>query len=133
MVRKVGPKGASTQLTEAELELMSILWSRGASTVHDVQKALPPTRPLAYTSVSTVLRILEQKGVVRAEARGPKAHAYIPVLSKADYERSAVQRLVSTVFDNAPAALVARLLDAGEVSDGELARIKALLDERLPR
>ncbi|HEY0706619.1 MAG TPA: BlaI/MecI/CopY family transcriptional regulator, partial [Polyangia bacterium] len=57
-------------LTEVELELMTILWQLGGGTVNEVMAALPEGRTLAYTSVSTILRILEQKGVLSAEKVG---------------------------------------------------------------
>ena len=72
-------------LTESELELMTILWRLRGGTVADVLAALPSDRPLAYTSVSTILRILEQKGVLTTEKVG-RGHRYLPAVAKGDYE-----------------------------------------------
>jgi len=118
-------------LTDAELELMSILWALGGGTVRDTLAALPPGRNLAYTSVSTILRILEQKGMLSSRKAG-QSHIYMPTLSREDYEATALKRFVSTVFDNAPRALVARLLDVEELSAEDLAAIRKLLDEKAP-
>ena len=105
---------------------MTILWKIGEGTVNDVLGALPSARKLAYTSVSTILRILEQKGVVvsRKEGRG---HVYIPRLGKEAYEATTLHHLVTRVFDGTPTALVRRLLETERLSEDELAEIRALL------
>jgi predicted transcriptional regulator len=115
-------------LTETELELMTLLWRIGGGTVADVLAELPPERKLAYTSVSTMLRILEQKGVVRSEKLG-RGHRYVPALAKGDYEGFALERVVDRVFDGQPLALVRRLVHTAGLSRQELADLKALLDD----
>ena len=116
-------------LTGVELELMTCLWQLGEGTVHDVLGALPAARPLAYTSVSTVLRILVGKGVlvVRKEGRG---HVYVPRVSKAEYEATSLRHIVQRVFDGAPDALVRRLLETEKLTEPKLAAIRALLRKR---
>lgn len=116
-------------LTEVELELMSILWRLGGGTVNEVLSALPAERPLAYTSVSTILRILEQKGVLSAEKAG-RGHRYVPRIEKSAYEAFALEEVVGKVFDGQPLALVRRLVDATRLSRRELAALRALLDEK---
>jgi predicted transcriptional regulator len=115
-------------LTEVEFELMSILWRLGEGSVADVIGQLPENRELAYTSVSTILRILEQKTIlsIRKEGRG---HIYIPTLRKSEYEAKAVKDVVERVFDGTPAALVRQLLDSGDVTDKELVEIRKLVTE----
>lgn len=117
-------------LTEVELELMQILWDRGPSTVREVQAALPPERDLAYTTVSTVLRILEQKGQVTSQRDG-RTHIYHPALSRQVYSRLAVSDLVSRVFDGDASGLVAHLLESEGLTKDELARVRALIDPKL--
>jgi predicted transcriptional regulator len=121
------PKGKL--LTEVELELMTLLWQLGEGTVHDVLRMLPSARALAYTSVSTVLRILVGKGilVVRKEGRG---HVYVPRVSKAEYEATSLRHMVRHVFDGAPDALVRRLLQAEELDEQKLAAIRGVLRKR---
>lgn len=113
-------------LTEVELELMNILWKRGQGTVADVIESLPPERELAYTSVSTILRILEQKGVLgtRKEGRG---HIYIPKLSREKYEARTVRHVVDKVFEGTPLQLVKALIQVGGLTDGDLKEVKELL------
>ena len=121
-------KHTEKPLTEVEFELMSILWRLGEGSVADVIEQLPKDRDLAYTSVSTILRILEQKAIlgIRKEGRG---HIYIPALKKSEYEAKTVKDVVERVFDGTPAALVRQLLDSGDVGEKDLAEIKKLIAE----
>lgn len=117
-------------LTETELELMTILWRIGQGTVHDVIGGLSAGRDLAYTSVSTILRILEQKKVVRSQKEG-RGHIYIPVLTKQNYEDTSLNHIVTKVFDGTPSSLVRRLLETSDLSADEMKSIRSLLNERL--
>jgi|SRR3954464_3420850 predicted transcriptional regulator len=116
-------------LTESELELMTILWRLRGGTVADVLAALPPERTLAYTSVSTILRILEQKGVLMTEKVG-RGHRYIPSVAKGDYESFALDQVVDKVFDGQPLSLMRRLVDTAGLTRKDLASLKALLDDK---
>jgi predicted transcriptional regulator len=116
-------------LTETELELMNILWSLGQGSVHEVMAKLSAERNLAYTSVSTILRILEQKKFVRSEKEG-RGHIYCPMISKEKYEGTSLQNLVKNVFNGTPSAMVRRLLETSDLSDEELKSIRSLLNER---
>lgn len=121
-------KSASRMLTETELELMGILWSLEEASVAQVINALPKERELAYTSVSTILRILEQKGVLKSRKEG-RGHIYIPLLKKTDYEKRALKHVVDNVFEGTPVALVKRLLGSSTISSKELDDIKKLIEE----
>ena len=116
-------------LTEVELELMNILWRLGGGTVSEVLAHLPPERPLAYTSVSTILRILEQKEVLRSEKLG-RGHRYEPLVAKEVYEVYALEHVVGRVFGGEPLALVRRLMDTAGLSKRDLAELKSLLDRK---
>jgi len=130
MPRAKRPSRASAKpLTEVELELMNILWRLEGGTVNDVLGALPPERPLAYTSVSTILRILEQKQVLESEKVG-RGHRYLPLVAKEDYEAFALEQVMGKVFDGQPVALVRRLVDGGQLSRADLAALQELLEER---
>jgi predicted transcriptional regulator len=117
-------------LTEVELEFMSRLWDLGEATVRDVQEALAPARKLAYTSAATILRILEQKGFVTSTKQG-KTFLYKATLSKDIYQSRSLKNLSEKLFDNAPATLVARLVDDDDLSEEALDEIRALIDKRL--
>jgi predicted transcriptional regulator len=116
-------------LTEGELELMTILWRGAGATVAEVQAALPRDRPLAYTSVSTILRILEQKRVVTSEKVG-RGHRYLPAVAKGDYEAFALGQVVDKVFDGQPLSLMRRLVDTAGLTRQDIAALKALLDDK---
>lgn len=116
-------------LTEVELELMTILWELGGGTVSDVQERLPAGRSLAYTSVSTILRILEQKGVLAAEKVG-RGHRYLPQVGRDEYQVFALRDVVGRVFGGQPVELVRRLVDAEGLGPDELAELRALLARR---
>jgi predicted transcriptional regulator len=117
-------------LTEVELEFMSKLWELGEATVRDVQDALGPARKLASTSAATILRILEQKGFVTSTKQG-KTFLYTATLSKDTYQSRSLRNLSEKLFDNAPATLVARLVDDNDLSEEALDEIRALIDKRL--
>jgi predicted transcriptional regulator len=126
MAKSKGAKAAK-MLTEVELELMTVLWSLGEGTVAEVLERLSPDRELAYTSVSTIIRILEQKGVLKARKEG-RGHIYSPVLKKAAYEARTVQHVVDKVFGGTPIALVKQLLETMDATDEELAELRALVN-----
>lgn len=110
---------------------MSILWRLKQGTVHQVQEALPSGRRLAYTSVSTILRILEQKGVVASRREG-RGHVYSPRVAKEAYEARSLRDLIGRVFDSAPVSLVRCLVENEKLSAEDLATIRTLLERRRP-
>lgn len=118
-------------LTDAELRLMKVLWSRGESTVTEILDALPDDVDLADSTIRTTLRIMEEKGYVRHTERG-RAYEYTPTIEAEDARRSAIGHLVSRFFDGSFGLLVARLLDDEALDDDELARLRRMLEERTP-
>lgn len=120
------PKQLEKLLTETELELMSILWKLGEGSVSDVLGQLPPERDLAYTSVSTILRILEQKKVLTTRKEG-RGHVYIPALEKGEYESRSVRHVVDKVFEGEPIGMVRQLLSSVELTEDELNELKKLI------
>jgi predicted transcriptional regulator len=118
----------SKMLTEVELELMNILWKAGEGSVSDVMEKLPEGRDLAYTSVSTILRILEQKGVLKTRKEG-RGHIYIPELKKSEYEARTVKHVVDRVFEGTPVALVRQLLGSVKMDSNDLKELKDLIKE----
>lgn len=117
-------------LTEVELEIMTEVWNLGECTVKEVQAALARNRELAYTSVATILKILEQKGAVVSE-KTDRVHLYRPRVSRADYEAASLRHLADHVFQGSPSSMVMRLLDDSKLSQSELEGIRALLEEKL--
>jgi predicted transcriptional regulator len=117
----------SKTLTEAELRLMEVLWRDGRATVAEVTAALPPP-PIAYNSVLTTMRILEQKGYVAHEEAG-RAFVYRPLVAREDAAQNAVGHLLSRFFDNSSGTLALRLIETERPSDDELSRLKMLIEQ----
>jgi len=124
-----GAKPARKDLTAVELEMMNVIWRIGPCSVAQVQEHLRPQRELAYTSVSTIVRILEQKGYVTSEKQG-RGHVYAAAVSKESYQALSLKRIVRNVFDGAPSLLVQRLLTSEALTPEELAQIEGLLREK---
>lgn len=121
-------KDTDNKLTDGELELMSILWKLGEGSVAEVMDHLPKNRDLAYTSVSTILRILEQKEIVTTRKEG-RGHIYIPKLKKSDYESKTLQQVVNRVFDGTPVALVRQLLESVPLNEADFKELKAMIEQ----
>jgi predicted transcriptional regulator len=117
----------STVLTEAELRLMEVLWEKGRATVAEVTTALPPP-PIAYNSVLTTMRILEQKGYVAHEELG-RAFVYRPLVAREAAAQNAVGHVLSRFFDNSAGALALRLIETERPSAEELSRLKSLIEQ----
>lgn len=117
-------------LTEVELEFMTQLWVLEEATVRAVLARLAPDRNLAYTSGATIMRILEQKGFVTSVKHG-KSLVYRALLAKDSYQSRSIKNLSEKLFDNAPAMLVARLVNDSDLSEAALEEIRELLERRL--
>ncbi len=120
------PRRPSPTLTEAELRIMEVLWRLERATVAEVTEALPPP-PLAYNSVLTTLRILEQKGHVSHEEAG-RAFIYRPLVERDAAAGSAVKNVVEKFFGNSTGALALRLIENERPSNEELARLRSLIE-----
>lgn len=116
------------RFTRRELDIMSVLWERGPSTVSEVQESLPDE--LAYTTVLTVLRVLEEKGHVAHTAEG-RAHRYAPLVERHAAGKSALARIRDRLFAGSPELLLTRLVEDENISDEELRRMRDLLERRL--
>ena len=116
-----------TALSELQLAIMRVLWRSGGATVADVQQALAADRPLAYSTLATLLNRLVRKGVVTHRADG-RAYRYEPAISESEVSTSMVSRLVENVFSGSPSDLVSQLLQAQDVDSVELDRIREAIE-----
>jgi BlaI family penicillinase repressor len=114
--------------TDRELDVMAVLWQRGSGTVNEVRDALHDE--LAYTTVLTILRTLEEKGFVTHLAEG-KAHRYLPAVSQDMAGHSALSRVLDKIFAGSPELLLTQLVSDRDLDDSELRRLRKLLDDRL--
>ena len=117
------PPKKSITLTEAELRLMKILWARGESAVGELVAAMPEGAALAYTSVLTTIRILEQKGYVLHRQEG-RAFLYSPCVAEQEAGWSEVRHMMQRFFGNSREKLLLSLLGDDEVTAEELQRLK---------
>jgi predicted transcriptional regulator len=121
------PPRKSPTLTEAELRLMEVLWEKGPSTVQQVLQSLSEKTPLAYNSVLTTIRILENKGYVKHIKDG-RAHVYTPLVERQEATRSEIRRLVNRFFGNSHELLVLNILKDQSVDAVELKRLRKMLE-----
>jgi predicted transcriptional regulator len=122
------PRKRSLVLTDHELRLMDVLWTKRRATVADVTAALPPP-PLAYNTVLSTLRTLEQKGYVAHEELG-RAFTYRPLVERDDAAKSAVDHVLARFFQNSPNALAVTLLDDLPLRDADRKHIRELLERK---
>lgn len=117
--------------TARELDLMNVLWTRGASTTGEVRDALAAAgTELAYNTVLTILRILQEKGHVSHAAEG-RTHRFRALVGRDTASKSAVQRLLAGLFDQSPEALLTHLVRDEGLDRAALERLKELVDREL--
>jgi predicted transcriptional regulator len=121
------PPKKSPTLTEAELRLMKILWERGESTVNDIAAALPKNA-LAYNSVLTTIRILEQKGYVQHRKEG-RAFLYLPLVAEHEAGISEVRLVLRRFFGDSREKLMLSLLGDSDVTPEELQRLRDAIQQ----
>ena len=115
-------------LSGRELDVMNVLWERGSATVSEVLDELQDE--LAYTTILTILRRLEEKGHVRHDTDG-KAHRYVPLVQREDAQDTAIQRMTRKLFGNSPELLMSRLLRKGTLTEDQHRELRELVDRRL--
>jgi len=116
-------------LTNLELKLMNIVWERGKTTVKEVKSALPKRSPLAYTTVLTVMRILERKGFVHHDAVD-RTYVYYPIVTREEVIHSTLSDLIHRLFDGSAELLMVNILDKEKLSLEELQRLRQLVAEK---
>jgi BlaI family transcriptional regulator, penicillinase repressor len=118
----------SETLTPQELEIMKIVWQHGRATVRDIYDTLRNRRTIAYTTVQTMMNILEAKGHLRKQP-GEKAQIYLPVRSQQAVVKSMVREFVDRVFDGSARPLLLHLAKERGLTDRERRMLQKLLDE----
>lgn len=116
-------------LTPLELELMEVLWQQGEASVQQVQERLQPRRPLAYTTIQTVLNVLTRKGRARRRREG-RAFVYRPAVSRDSAVRRAVDDLLNRLFDGSAQRLVLNLVEERRLTPEELEELRRLVEEQ---
>ena len=122
------PKKFMESLSRRERQIMDIIYRKGEASASEVRNAL--NDPPSYSSVRTIMRVLENKGYLRHKERDLK-YVYMPIISQTKAKHTALQHLIKTFFNGSPEKVVAAILDNGdiELSEEELERIAALIEQ----
>ncbi len=114
--------------TDAELDILRVLWELGPSTVRQVHEHLPGKPPRGYTTVLKIMQIMSDKGLVRRDER-QRAHVYEPCLSAEETQRSLMTHLLDRAFEGSAGKMVMQALSTRKASAAEREEIRRLLDE----
>ena len=115
------------ELTELQLAIIRLLWDRGEATVAELWEALYEERGLAQTTVATLVTRLQRRGVVARRTRD-RQFVYRATITESDVQHSMVSELTERLFAGDPAALVNHLISASDMSPGDLARVKQMIE-----
>lgn len=117
-------------LTEAETEVMNVVWDKSPTTIREIFEVIKKSRDVAYTTVATTVKILEEKNFLASEKVG-KAHTFVPKMERRIYSTAALKNLIDKVFGGVTSGLVRNLLSDSELSESEREEIKKMLEESL--
>ncbi len=112
------------RLTKAEEPIMKIIWDKGDVFVKEIVNDLPEQTP--YNTVSSLVRILESKGMVGHRAFG-RTHQYFPVVKRGEYRKRMLKNMIVEYFDGSYKGLLSQILEDGDVSEEEINELKKLL------
>jgi BlaI family penicillinase repressor len=116
------------ELTKAEERIMQIMWGLKKAFVKDIIEELPDDPKPPYNTISSVIRILVSKGYIDYKAYG-KTYEYFPAISKAEYRKIKIQKIMSGYFGNSPASLVSHIVNEEKLSKGEIKQLKDLIEK----
>ena len=122
-------KAAKTVPTDQELEILKVVWQRGQATVREVYEDLLKNRKIAYTTVLTMMGILERKGHLKKTA-GPRAYIYSPAQPQSQVVGTMVREFVNRVFNGSAKPLLVHLVREREIGRDELEEIESLVKQR---
>jgi predicted transcriptional regulator len=122
------PRPRSPTLTDAEARVMSVLWQKERAAVADVVAALKRTHRVSYSTVQTILRILEEKGYVNHE-KVARAFIYRPRVDERQARRRALKHLATRLFNGSTSLLVLNVLENDQIEPEELSRLKKLIED----
>lgn len=115
------------ELTRLELKLMNILWDKEKAFVNDIIEVMPEPKP-AYSTVSTMMRILVQKGYAGFEPFG-KSHRYYPMMAKEEYSRAFLRHTRDNLFGGSYKSMISFFAESEKLSDAELKELIGILND----
>lgn len=116
------------KLSDLQISVMKVLWKHGALSVSDAHKLLNENRELALTTVATLLKRMQEKGIVTHEKQG-RQYLYSPLVSEEEVKSSMLGNMLSSLFDGKPDELIHHLVAQSEVAEDDLAKIRQLLSQ----
>ena len=119
---------SSLDLSDLQLAIVRVLWDKAEASAIQVQTALKRSRPLAITTVSTMLARLEKKGVVAHRSDG-RTFVYRASVSELDIRRKAISGVIRNLFRGDPSEVVGMILSQRDVSDQDLARMRSMIED----
>jgi predicted transcriptional regulator len=121
-------KALARRPTDSELEILSVLWQRGPSTVREVYEEINKARPTGYTTVLKLMQIMTEKGLVQRD-EGQRAHVYEARLAQGETQKQLVGHLLNRAFDGSAAKLLMHVLSDQKASAEDISEIRELLDK----
>ena len=112
--------------SDLEMQVLAVLWERGSATAREVLSQMPDGKTRAYTTILSVMQVMEKKGLLRHTTKGT-THVFRPTKSKRQILGPMMKRLVKTVFAGSPSAAMQALLGESELSSDELKQIRELI------
>lgn len=118
-------------ITHSEENIMRILWDLGEGVVHDIIEKLPEPKP-PYTTVSSIVRLLEKKGFIDHKAYG-KTYVYFPAITREQYARRSFSDLMKHYFQGSPKNIVSFMMEENTLKPDEIDDLKQLIDSYYPK
>ncbi|MBN2589468.1 MAG: BlaI/MecI/CopY family transcriptional regulator [Sedimentisphaerales bacterium] len=114
--------------SDLEMQILSVLWEKGDMTVRDVLEAMPDGKKRAYTSILSVMQVMEKKGLLKHKTRGT-AHVYKPAMKREKIIQPFMKKMLNEVFGGKPSAMMQALLTETPISNKEMAQIQEIIKE----
>lgn len=119
-----------TMPTDAELEILKVLWTKGPSTVREVNEELAVAREIGYTTTLKIMQIMAAKGIVERD-ENQRTHVYTAILKESDTQKSMTNKLLNSAFGGSASKLVMQALGNSKTTKEELAEIRKYLDNEI--
>ena len=124
------PRARASVLGQQELQIMKVIWDRGPVTVRDVYETLLTRRHIAYTTVMTMMNILEQKGYLKKSAGADRAFVYEPARSRKAVMRAIVNEFIDRVFGGSANPLMVHLIEDQHLTEKDLADLRKAIRKK---
>ena len=114
--------------SDLEMQILSVLWEKGDMTVREVLEAMPDGKKRAYTSILSVMQVMEKKGLLKHSSKGT-AHVYKPAMKREKIIQPFMKKVLNEVFGGKPSAMMQALLSETPIDDEEMSQIQTIIKE----